>query len=152
MGIKPYGKHQGLSSILPPRSGCSNNRVGGVQPLNPSLNCIPNIACVPPRARRSGRQIATTAPRALTKYASLLASGRDWCRSCLAGRHLVYVALLVFSLSTSQTRIAPARPLGVGDTSRSLSIAATSALTGNPVSSEAAFSISQNNGSRLIEV
>ena len=81
-----------------------------------------------------------------------LVPGRNWCRSCLAGRHLVYVADSVFNLSTNQIRIAPASPLGVGDDSLSLSIAATSALTGRPVSSEAAFNISQNKGSKLIEV
>jgi hypothetical protein len=68
-----------------------------------------------------------------------------------AGRHLVY-AVRDRIRSTSQIRIAPARPLGVGEANRSLSIAATKALTGNAVSSEAAFNISQNKGSRLIEV
>jgi hypothetical protein len=48
--------------------------------------------------------------------------------------------------------MAPAKPLGVGDASRSLSIAATSALIDCHVSSDAARSISQNRGSRLMEV
>ena len=81
-----------------------------------------------------------------------LVPSRNWCRSCLAGRHLVYLTLSVFNLSTNQIRIAPAKPLGVGDANRSLSIAATSALTASPVSSEAVFNISQKSGSRLIEV
>ena len=78
--------------------------------------------------------------------------GRNWCCSCLAGRHLVYAADFALNRSTSQIRIAPAKPLGVGEARRSLSMAATSALTASPVSSEAAFNISQNKGSRLIEV
>lgn len=53
---------------------------------------------------------------------------------------------------TSHTRIAPASPGGVSASRRSASIRATSALTGTPSSSARAFSMSQNTGSRLIEV
>lgn len=55
-------------------------------------------------------------------------------------------------LLTSHTRIALANPGGVADLIRSPSIRATSALIGTASASAAAFNISQNNGSRLIDV
>ena len=115
------------------------------------------------RFRRTGRGATTTSPRCAIRARMRWPTSRsaDWSPTdeesdeSFPGIRPAGELLNrrpVAPCATSHSRTAPARPGGLSASIRSASIRATSALSGTPSRAAASRSMSQNSGSRLIDV